>query len=578
MTTEPAVLDPPVDAGAFFIIRTDVLRPSDDNPRRTMAMDDLADLAESIKARGIVQPLLVRPSADAGTYEVVAGHRRLAAAELAGLSEVPCIVRALSETDKAEIALIENLQRVDLSPLDEATAYAALIKLTGASQRYVATRIGRSQSHISKRLGLLALPPVAVDALDSKGITVEEATALARVPAEKVEQLFSGRKPPSGYQIDEVLREHEHAENRAVALKELAKAGVAVVDMAPGPAWKHSLRGPESYGLQLTAEEHAGEPCHVAWLDRLNTVHYDCTDPDRHGPGGASDLKVPERSSSDDAEEPGDDLMPEREERAASRTAAIEARRAFAGEQVQRASADDAIDLMALCLGGGGYTEWSLGSRLADELLGLVDDTYNQAQPGEAVVAYMAKGSRNRARVMAALAVDTVEHLITRGPTQLRNAVLSSGLDEEDIAAGRAYLVWLVELGYELSDHDRELFPEPEPALPDPDAEGADEGLAWYTGFEDDPPRWITDEGEMESIAALYPDRLVDLDGDPLVVGATVVVGDGTDLVHEVTVRKAGRKWATDCTLCGEVGRNTTEDLAEQRRDQHVAEDQLVDA
>ncbi len=126
-------------------------------PRTTFDEDALQELAASIRTQGILQPLLVRPHPD-GDYELVAGERRLRAARLAGMPEVPIVVREISDRDSLELALIENIQRDDLSPLDEAAAYQRLLDEFGHTQEEIATRVGKSRPAVANALRLLRLP------------------------------------------------------------------------------------------------------------------------------------------------------------------------------------------------------------------------------------------------------------------------------------------------------------------------------------------------------------------------------------------------------------------------------------
>lgn len=133
-------------------------------PRRRFAESDLAALADSLKTYGVLQPLLVRPRPSMATgyaapgFEIVAGERRWRAAQLAGLDELPVVVRDLDDREVLEIALVENLQREDLSPLEEAEGYQRLITEFGRTQEELAQEIGKSRSHIANTLRLLKLP------------------------------------------------------------------------------------------------------------------------------------------------------------------------------------------------------------------------------------------------------------------------------------------------------------------------------------------------------------------------------------------------------------------------------------
>lgn len=172
----------------------ELLRPSPFQPRRHFDEAELEALADSIRERGILQPLLVRPCGGTADYEIVAGERRWRAAQRAGLHEVPAVVRELSDRDTLELALIENLQRADLSALDEAQAFRRLVDEFGHTQEDVAAAIGRSRSHVANTLRLLALPP-AVQAMVGDGVlSAGHARALiGSADAERLAQLVVER-------------------------------------------------------------------------------------------------------------------------------------------------------------------------------------------------------------------------------------------------------------------------------------------------------------------------------------------------------------------------------------------------
>ncbi|GLF89560.1 stage 0 sporulation protein J [Bacillus safensis] len=132
------------------------LRPNPYQPRKTFDDEALSDLKESIQQHGVLQPIIVRKSIKG--YDIVAGERRFRAAQQAGLTTIPAIVREFSETLMREIALLENLQREDLSPLEEAEAYASLLDHLSVTQEELAKRLGKSRPHIANHLRLLTLP------------------------------------------------------------------------------------------------------------------------------------------------------------------------------------------------------------------------------------------------------------------------------------------------------------------------------------------------------------------------------------------------------------------------------------
>jgi ParB family chromosome partitioning protein len=161
-----------VDLGQIVDLPVTALVPASDNPRR--GRGKLADLAASIASVGVLQPLLVTAVDDDDRYRIVCGERRWAAAVRAGLESVPCIVCVLTEIQRHEAMLIENLQRSNLSKMDEAQAYARLMDL-GLSQRDIASRVGRSQAHISRRMRLLTLPVETRTLVDDGELPLEHA-------------------------------------------------------------------------------------------------------------------------------------------------------------------------------------------------------------------------------------------------------------------------------------------------------------------------------------------------------------------------------------------------------------------
>ncbi len=146
------------------------IHPNPRNPRRAFGDSDLTDLAQSIKEHGIVQPVLVRPSSTVpGHYELIAGERRWRAAQRAGLTEVPIIVREVNDRTALELAIIENVQRTDLNPVEEALGYQQLIDDHSYTQADLGQVIGKSRSHVANTLRLLKLPD------DIQGLVIEGA-------------------------------------------------------------------------------------------------------------------------------------------------------------------------------------------------------------------------------------------------------------------------------------------------------------------------------------------------------------------------------------------------------------------
>lgn len=159
------------------------LRPNPRNPRRTFAEADLEDLANSIRERGVFQPILVRPVAgEAEAYEIIAGERRWRASQRAGLHEVPIIVREVDDREALEIAIIENVQRADLNALEEAGGYQELMNEFAYSQSELAQVIGKSRSHVANTMRLLKLPERVKEHLAEGRLTAGHARALLTAP------------------------------------------------------------------------------------------------------------------------------------------------------------------------------------------------------------------------------------------------------------------------------------------------------------------------------------------------------------------------------------------------------------
>jgi ParB/RepB/Spo0J family partition protein len=140
--------------GDYRLIPINQVHPASDNPRRNRG--GLEELADSIKAQGILEPLIVE--ANGNGFRIIAGERRWAAAKLAKLTEVPCVVREMRERGRREAMLVENLQRRGLLPLEEAEAFETMVKELGYTQKEIAERIGKSQTYVSNRMALLYLP------------------------------------------------------------------------------------------------------------------------------------------------------------------------------------------------------------------------------------------------------------------------------------------------------------------------------------------------------------------------------------------------------------------------------------
>ena len=155
------------------------LKPSPSQPRRLFDKNSISELAESIKSKGLVQPILVRPSkTDENSYEIIAGERRWRAAQIAQLHEIPAVIKNLDDVEALEIAIIENIQRSDLSPIEEAAGYKRLIDNHGHTQEVLSEIVGKSRSHIANILRLLTLPQSIQDMISEGKISPGHARAI----------------------------------------------------------------------------------------------------------------------------------------------------------------------------------------------------------------------------------------------------------------------------------------------------------------------------------------------------------------------------------------------------------------
>jgi ParB family chromosome partitioning protein len=207
--------------GAAEMIRVSAIDPRHDQPRKTFEREALESLADSIAAYGVLQPIIVRenPSAE-GTYEIIAGERRWRAAKMAGLSEIPAVIYDGDDLRAAQVAMIENIQREDLNPVEEALGYGALIDRFGLTQEQLAKQVGKSRAAITNMLRLLDLPEEVLELLRSGELKEGHARALLGLDDEAHMILLADRTVASGLSVREV----EAAVKRMNALAEEKEA------------------------------------------------------------------------------------------------------------------------------------------------------------------------------------------------------------------------------------------------------------------------------------------------------------------------------------------------------------------
>ncbi len=169
-------------------IKVSDIRSNPYQPRKTFNEETLNELAASIKEHGVIEPIIVKKAIKG--YELVAGERRLKAAKIAGLETIPAVVRDFNDQEMMEIALLENIQREDLNPIDEATAYQKIIELGGFTQEEFAEKFGKSRSHVTNMLGLLSLPPLVKIYVQEGHLSMGHARALSKLTdEEKINEL-----------------------------------------------------------------------------------------------------------------------------------------------------------------------------------------------------------------------------------------------------------------------------------------------------------------------------------------------------------------------------------------------------
>lgn len=244
------------------------ITPNPEQPRRSFGEQQLADLAASIREKGIIQPLIVRPRADS-TFEIVAGERRWRAAQMAQLHEIPVIVRDLDDTEVLEVAIIENIQRADLNPVEEASGYSQLMTRFGHTQEKLAEVLGKSRSHIANSVRLLNLPEEVQALLRDGRLSAGHARALitAEDPLTLAQQII--RKDLSVRETEKLVKKSANAAEPA------ARRRTAPAKDADTRVLEDDLSA--SLGMKVTVEHAAdGETGQLrisyASLDDLDTL------------------------------------------------------------------------------------------------------------------------------------------------------------------------------------------------------------------------------------------------------------------------------------------------------------------
>jgi len=422
--------------------------PHPGNPRTNLG--DLAELAASIKAVGVLQPVVARPKMPVG-WELIIGHRRLAAARLAGVKTIPAIIHDLNDRYAIEAMLVENLQRQDLTAFEEANGYKALVD-AGMTQATIWKRVGKSQSHVSKRLALLGIPVEARGLIEDGTVPVNDAKALrglAKLPAAAQKKAVKRIRDRSrsygsadpGAEIRKTEEELAFEAKMAGCVARAEKDPAPVVTLDP---YKSRIGGPRYLGkghdeVDVPTSKHMKLDCHAiavyapSWERSASgiRVRYVCTDPTKHATGEQRkiDAKIAaqRQQKADDTR-----LLNEKANQ----------RRAFEIEVLTKAGADDAAQLLLAAAVNDFYGDAG-GSAAA--LLGIeppADTPAGSADtPWALLLEERARKSKAEAwRIGAAVGVELLEECLT-----------GYGKDW----AAPALFGWLESKGYETSPQER---------------------------------------------------------------------------------------------------------------------------
>lgn len=249
------------------------LHPGKYQPRHAFVEEELKNLADSIRAKGVLQPLLVRPHpTQVGEFEIIAGERRWRAAQLAQVHEVPVIVRDFDDRETLEVALIENLQRQDLSPLEEADGYQRLMDEFSHTQEALASALGKSRSHVANMLRLLTLPDAVKAMIDDGRLSAGHARALVGNPLAAALAAEVVKKGLNVRQTEQLVKAGD-ADKTIAKVGDAVKASAKKVKDADTLALENDLAG--LLGLKVDINDHGGHGTvvvHYETLEQLDGV------------------------------------------------------------------------------------------------------------------------------------------------------------------------------------------------------------------------------------------------------------------------------------------------------------------
>jgi len=206
-----------VDAGGLRDLPVSSIQANRHQPRTVFDEESLNSLVESVRALGVLQPVLVRPADGVGQYELIAGERRWRAARRAGLQTIPAVVKSVEELGALEQAVVENLHRADLNPLEEAAAYQQLIDDFGLTQEQAAKRVGKSRSAVANLLRLFQLPPAVQRSISDGSLTAGHAKVLLSTPDRAFQEALAKRIVAEDLSVratEQILREREELEDQ----------------------------------------------------------------------------------------------------------------------------------------------------------------------------------------------------------------------------------------------------------------------------------------------------------------------------------------------------------------------------